>query len=78
MRKIFMAMIGLWIVVPAMAQDAPKLPDGAKELNGADITALYDGSMVKWVNFAASFAAMRLPSGSKHRPAGKATRRCGC
>ena len=40
MRKIALAMIGLWIVVPAMAQDALKLPDWAKELEGADTTAL--------------------------------------
>ena len=60
MRRISMAMIGLWIVAPAMAQDAPKLPDGAKELKGADITALYDGSMVKWVNLAAKGTGIAL------------------
>ena len=60
MRRISVAMIGLWIVAPAMAQDAPKLPDGAKELKGADITALYDGSMVKWVNVAAKGTGIAL------------------
>ena len=60
MRTISIAMIGLFMIVPAIAQDAPKLPDGAKELKGADITALYDGSTVKWVNVAANGTGIAL------------------
>ena len=62
MRGISIVVIGLWIwiVASAMAEEIPKLPDGAKELKGADITALYDGSIVKWVNLSANGTGIAL------------------
>jgi len=53
MRLLCTAAIAVAMIVPAMAaMTAPTLPATAKKLTGAEIMALYDGSTVKWTNFA--------------------------
>jgi hypothetical protein len=54
MARLFSAALFIAsMVIPALAETPPPLPATAKKLAAADITALYDGSMVTWHNFAA-------------------------
>jgi hypothetical protein len=45
------AFVSILVITPAVAIDAPKLPASAKKLTGKEITALYDGTTIKFNNF---------------------------